>query len=89
MPCAAAVVIAVDGLEEVYWLRRRKRIQWKGIVEISTGEKSRTITITGADGTRIVHSPQLPDRPQLLLELKNLCGENLPPDFPRKPSTEE
>jgi hypothetical protein len=84
-----SVVITVDGLEEVYWFRRRKRIQWKDIVEINTGEKSRTVTITGADGTRIVHSPQLPDRPRLLLELKNRCGENLPPDFPREPSTEE
>ena len=27
--------------------------------------------------------------PRLLLELKNRCGENLPPDFPREPSTEE
>jgi hypothetical protein len=84
-----SVVITVDGLEEVYWFRRRKRIQWKDIVEINTGEKSRTVTFRGADGTRIVHSAQLPDRPRLLLELKNRCGENLPPDFPREPSTEE
>jgi hypothetical protein len=84
-----SVVITVDGLEEVYWFRTRKRIQWKDVVEINTGEKSRTVTITGADGTRIVHSAQLPDRPRLLTELKNRCGENLPPDFPREPSTEE
>jgi hypothetical protein len=84
-----SVVITVDGLEEVYWFRTRKRIQWKDVVEINTGEKSRTVTITGADGTRIVHSTQLPDRPRLLMELKNRCGENLPPDFPREPSTEE
>ena len=79
------VVITSGGLEQVYWFRRRKRIQWKDIVEINTGEKSRTVTIMGADGTRIVHSPQLPDRPRLLLELKNRCGENLPSDFPQEP----
>ena len=49
-----------------------------------TGEKSRTVTITGADGIKIVHSRQLPDRPRLLWELKQHCGEQLPADFPRE-----
>jgi hypothetical protein len=84
-----AIVITSDSLEQVYWFRRRKRIQWKDIVEINTGEKSRTVTITGADGTQIVHSPQLPDQLRLFLEIKNRCGENLPSDFPREPSSEE
>jgi Bacterial PH domain len=79
------VALTSDGLEEVYWLRRNKRIQWRDIVEINTGEKSRTVTITGADGTRIVHSAQLADRARLLLELKQHCGDSLPPDFPREP----
>lgn len=79
------VVITDDALEQVYWFRRRKRIRWKDIVEINTGEKSHTVTITGSDGMRIVHSSQLPDRARLLLELKNRCGESLPSDFPREP----
>ncbi len=80
------VIITNDGLEQIYWVRRRKRIQWKDIVQINTGEKSRIVTIVGADGTRIVHPPQLPDRPRLLLETPELLQENLPPDFPREPS---
>jgi hypothetical protein len=76
------IIVSDNGLEQVYWFWKHKRIQWKDIAEINTGEKSRTITITGADGTKIVHSSRLPDRPRLLLELKQRCGENLPPDFP-------
>ena len=50
--------------------------------------KIRTVTITGADGTKIVHNRQLPNRPCLLVELKQHCGEKLPSDFPREPITE-
>jgi hypothetical protein len=43
------------------------------------------VTVTGKDGTKIIHSPMLADRPRFLLELKRHCGEELPPDFPREP----
>ncbi len=79
------IVTTSEGLEQLYWLRRNKRIQWRDIVEVNTGAKSRTVTITGSDGTKIVHSTQLADRPRLLLELKQYSGDNLPPDFPREP----
>ena len=73
-----------EGLQQTYWIWKSKRIRWAEIVEINTGDKSRTVTITGADGTKIVHSRQLPDRPRLLWELKRHCGEQLPADFPRE-----
>lgn len=79
------IVITADGLEQVHWLWKNKLIQWSEIEEINTGEKSRAVTITATNGTKIVHSRQLPDRPRLLFELKQHCGENLPPDFPREP----
>jgi hypothetical protein len=79
------IMITDVGLEQLYWLRRNKRIQWEDIVEINTGEKIRSVTITADDGTKIVHSAGLPDRARLLLELKQHCGDNLPPDFPREP----
>ena len=85
LPFPATLVVAPDGLEQVSWLWKNKHILWTDIVEINTGEKSRTVTITGVDGTKIVHSRQLADRPRLLLELKRHCGENLPPDFPKEP----
>ena len=78
------IVVNNDGIEEVYWFWKHKRIQWKDIVEINTGGKSCTVTITSADGTKIVHSSQLADRARLLLELKQHCGENLPSDFPQE-----
>jgi Bacterial PH domain len=79
------LVVNDVGLEQVYWFWRHKRILWKDIVEINIGGKSRTVTITSTDGTKIIHSSQLADRPRLLLELKQRCSENLPPDFPREP----
>src|SRR5271157_1682806 len=82
------VVVSADGLEAVYWFRRHKHIRWKEIEEIETEKQStsfRMVTITGVDGTKIVHSFQLADRSRFLLELKQHCGENLPPDFPREP----
>jgi len=78
------IVVTRHGLEKVYWLRRNTCIRWNEIVEINTGEKSGTVTIVGGDGTRIIHSREMADRPRLLLELKRHCGENLPSDFPRE-----
>ena len=79
------IIVTADGLKQISWLWKNKQVRWAEIVEINTGEKSRTVTITGADGTKIVHSRQLPDRPGLFMTLKEHCGENLPPDFPREP----
>jgi hypothetical protein len=56
------IVVTDNGLEQIPWLWKKKQIRWADIVEINTGEKRRTVTITGADGTKIVHSRQLPDR---------------------------
>ena len=79
------IVIDSEGLQQTSWAWKNKRIRWTDIVEINTGEKSRTVTISGADGTKIVHSRRLPDRPRLLWEIKQRCGEQLPADFPREP----
>jgi hypothetical protein len=79
-----SVVISDDGLEQRYWFRRSKRIRWSEIEEIETSPKSRTVIITAASGTKIVHLRTFADRPGLLLELKQHCGDELPPDFPRE-----
>lgn len=85
----ATIILSTDGLQQVSWLWKDKRIGWSEIVEINTGEKSRTVTVTGADGTKIVHSRQLSDRPRLISELKHHCGHSLPQDFPQEPVTAE
>jgi hypothetical protein len=76
------VIVSNYGLEEVIWLWRNKRIRWEEIVEINTERKGSTVTVIGADKTKIIHSSQLSDRPRFLLEIKRHCGENLPADFP-------
>lgn len=77
------IILSADGLEQISWLWKSKRIRWEDIVEINTGKKSRMVTIMGANGTKIAHNRQIPDRPRFLLELKQHCGDDLPPDFPR------
>jgi hypothetical protein len=79
------IVVTRDGLEQKYWFHKRKRILWKEIVEIETCVLNEAVKITSMDGTKIVHSYLLADRLRLLLELKQHCGEELPPDFPREP----
>ncbi len=82
------LVVSHEGIEQVYWFWKNKRIGWKEIVEINTGKKNRFVEITGADGTRIRYSGPLADLPRLFLELKLHCGENLPPEFPSEPMVE-
>jgi hypothetical protein len=77
-----AVSATDSGLEEVIWLWRNKRILWKDIVEVNAERKGGTVTVIGADKTRIAHTSRLPDRPRFLLEIKRHGGENLPQDFP-------
>jgi hypothetical protein len=79
------IVVTRDGLEQFYWLRKRKRIFWKEIVEIETCVQNDAVKITSLNRTKIVHYYLLADRSRLLLELKRHCGEELPPDFPREP----
>lgn len=78
------ILIDSEGLQQIFWAWKNKRIRWTEIAEINTGEKSQTVTITGLNGTKIVHSRQLPDRQRFLCELKLHCGEQLPADFPRE-----
>jgi hypothetical protein len=85
------IVVTPDGIEQIPRFGKIRRIRWMEIAEINTGEKSKIVTITGADGTKIVHTPVLPDRTRLLIELKHHCGKNLPSDFPREtlPTSEQ
>ena len=78
------IVVTREGIEQIYWLQWTRRIRWSDVVEINTGNKIRTITITGSNRTKIVHSSQLADRPRLLEEIVRYCGSELPPDFPRE-----
>lgn len=85
------VLAGDDGLEKVYWLRKNKRIRWEDIETIETDGKNMMfsmITITGTDGTEIIHSWLLADRPRLLLEIQKHCAKDLPPEFPREAADE-
>jgi hypothetical protein len=76
------ILVSDNGLEEVIWFWRNKRIRWEEIVEINTERKGSTVTVIGVDRTKIIHSSRLPDRPRFLAEIRQHCGENLPAEFP-------
>jgi hypothetical protein len=76
------IVVTDEGVEQIFWFRKNKRLLWDDIEEVSTGKEQRTVSIQGRDGTKILHTGQQVDCPRLLLELKQRCGEDLPPDLP-------
>lgn len=80
------IVVTDEGVEQIFWLRKNKRLGWDDIDEVSTGKDRRTVAIQGKNGTKIVHTGQQVDGPLLLLELKQRCGEDLPPDVPLGPA---
>jgi hypothetical protein len=79
----ATIVVTDQGLEQLYWFRRRVKLSWDEISEVKLN--ARTVTIQGENGIRIVHTGQQVDRARLLVELKHHCGDDLPPEFPGGP----
>ncbi len=67
-----------EGLEQTYWVGRKKRIQWKQVRWILIDEKRKRVTITGSNGHKIVHMRQLPDKARMLAELRAHCPEKMP-----------
>ncbi|MGA2726675.1 MAG: hypothetical protein ABSE96_02610 [Terracidiphilus sp.] len=69
------ILIDKDGIEQVYWLRGRKRIAWNEISKVTPDEKRGEVKIKGRNGTKIHFARQLPDRTRLLAELEKHSGE--------------
>ena len=84
LPYPGTIVIDADGLEEVLWFWKNRRIRWEDIVEIDVGKGDGPIKITSKDGTKIIPTDLLAGEKRLLQEIKSHCGEQLPPDFPRE-----
>jgi len=76
------IVIDDFGIEQRFWIRPNRLVRWNEIAEVNTGDKVRIVTITSSDGTKIIFSKDLADRPRFLREIKQHCGSNLPADFP-------
>jgi hypothetical protein len=79
MPFPETITAGEDGLlQEVrFWLKKRK-IAWGEVREIRTLKTRKLLIVEGSDGTKIVHTRQLPDRDRLLEELYRHCGEKVP-----------
>jgi len=80
------IVVSRESLDQHYWLRPNKRLRWEQIIEIRSSKRNGPVTIAGANGVKIVHSPHLVDRARLLQEVRKHCASELPADFPREPT---
>lgn len=79
MPFPETITAGPDGLmqELRFWLKKKK-IAWDNVQEVRTAKKNRLLIVAGTDGTKIVHTRQLPDRERLLEELYKHCGDKVP-----------
>lgn len=75
------IVITPDGLEQAYWIRGEKRLRWSEVVKINASNWSNAVTILGPDGTRIVYTTRLADRPRFLRELELHRRDRMPKEF--------
>jgi hypothetical protein len=73
-----------NGIEQLYWLRGRKRIAWNEISKVTTDEKRGEVKIKGRNGTKIHFARQLPDRTRLLAELEKHDGEKMAVQVPSR-----
>jgi hypothetical protein len=74
----ASILLTGEGLQQVYWLRKKRIIVWKDVSEIAIDEKRNRVTIKGNGGAKIVYTRQLPDKTRLMAELEKYCGDKMP-----------
>ena len=74
------IIVAHDGIARRYWLRGAKRIRWGEIAEIKNGKFAGMLLFIGSDGTKIVYTEKLGDRPRFLEEIEKHAPGRLPPE---------
>jgi hypothetical protein len=77
------IIMSEEGVAQVRWYWSKKFIPWREIAEISTGKGGGAVTVTSANGVKVIYAPSLADRPRFMQEVGGHCGDNLPPEFPR------
>ena len=70
MAFPATIVADEKGLEQIFWLRTRKRIAWKDLKSFAIDQKTGELRIAARTGVKIVHTRQLPERDKLLAEIE-------------------
>lgn len=79
MPFPETITAGEDGLmQEIRFWLKKKKIAWGDVREVRTTKRNKLLIVEGSDGTKIVHTRQLPDRDRLLEELYRHCGEKVP-----------
>ncbi|MGA7857393.1 MAG: hypothetical protein WCA11_05685 [Terracidiphilus sp.] len=80
-----SIILTAEGLEQNYWVGRRKRIAWNDVVGFEIDKKGKKVTIRAKNGPKIVHTRQLPDRERLMTELEIHCPGNVLAGNAKKP----
>ncbi len=71
-----SIDVTSEGVEQNYWVGRRKRLAWRDVVGFEVDKKNKRVTIRAKSGPKIVHTRQLPDRERLMAELEIHCSAN-------------
>ncbi|HLY41586.1 MAG TPA: hypothetical protein VKR52_10240 [Terracidiphilus sp.] len=79
----SSIALTGDGMEQKFWLRPTKKIEWKQISRIESDPKRNRLTIVGG-AAKIVHTRQLPDRTRLIVELQKHCPGKVPAEIAPK-----
>lgn len=88
MAFPATIVADEKGLEQIFWLRTRKRIDWKDLKGFAVDQKTGELRIAARTGVKIVHTRQLPERDRLLAEIQKHSTERVTVIPPAPPVTE-
>jgi hypothetical protein len=67
-----------EGLQQVYWLMKKKHIAWADVSKVVIDGKRERVTIVGPGRAKIVFTRQLPDKERLLAKLGKHCADKLP-----------
>ncbi|MGC8549061.1 MAG: hypothetical protein ACP5M4_05105 [Acidobacteriaceae bacterium] len=82
MPFPETITAGPEGLvQEIRFWLKKKNVAWGDVREIRTAKKNKLLIVEGVDGTKIVHTRQLPDRERLLEELYRNCGDKVPAEL--------
>lgn len=81
-PFPETITAGPEGLaQEIRFWLKKKKIAWGDVREIERAKGNKLLIVTATDGTKIVHTRQLPDRERLLEELYKYCGEKVPKEL--------
>lgn len=78
----STILLNNDGLQQLFWLSKKRSIAWAEVKSVAVDEKKHRVTVFSRSGTKIVHTKMLPEQDRFLGELRKHCGDKVPGETP-------